>query len=151
VYRRQQLNLQQRLPEAVIRFILDADTVFIGTIFKSKDSEFPSHAGMNSRGGLPGFLRVSPSDGRTLVIPDYSGNRFVSSLGNIESSGVVGLTIVSFTSGDILYLTGTAENIVGPPALKIMARHASITSVKVTGFTFVRDALPCPTADRHLR
>lgn len=97
---------------------------------------------MNARSGLPGFIRVSPSDGRTVVIPDYSGNRFVSSLGNIESSGVVGLTIVSFTTGDILYLTGTAENIVGPPALNIMARHASITSMNVTGFTFVRDALP---------
>ncbi|KAJ5324649.1 hypothetical protein N7476_003249 [Penicillium atrosanguineum] len=142
VYQHQHLNPQQRLPEEMIQFITDADTVFIGSIFKSDVSEFPSHAGMNARGGLPGFIRVRPSDGRTVVIPDYSGNRFVSSLGNIESSGVVGLTIVSFTTGDILYLTGTAENIVGSPALKIMARHASITSVHATGFTFVHDALP---------
>jgi NAD(P)H-flavin reductase len=77
-----------------------------------------------------------------VVIPDYSGNRFVSSLGNIETSGLAGLTIVSFTTGDILYLTGTAENAVGPPALKIMTRHASLTSVNVTGYTFVQDALP---------
>ncbi|KAJ5666105.1 uncharacterized protein N7477_008553 [Penicillium maclennaniae] len=142
VYQRQHLTPQQRLPDEVIQFIIDADTIFIGSIFKSNAPEFPSHAGMNARSGLPGFIRVSPSDGRTVVIPDYSGNRFVSSLGNIESSGVVGLTIVSFTTGDILYLTGTAENMVGPPALKIMARHASITSMNVTGFTFVRDALP---------
>jgi ferredoxin-NADP reductase len=129
----------------VIQFILDADTVFVGTIFNSTTSTskmYPSHAGMNARSGLPGFIRVSPSDGRTVVIPDYSGNRFVSSLGNIEASGVAGLTIVSFTTGDILYLTGTAENIVGPPALKILARHASLTSVKTTGFVFVKDALP---------
>lgn len=97
---------------------------------------------MNARGGLPGFLRVRPSDGRTVVIPDYSGNRFVSSLGNVESSGLAGLTIVSFTTGDILYLTGAAENHVGPSALKIMARHASLTTLKVTGYTFVRNALP---------
>ena len=142
MHQRQNLSLQSRLPEEVIQFILDADTVFIGSIHKSKKSKFPSHAGMNARSGLPGFIRVSPSDGRTVVIPDYSGNRFVSSLGNIESSGLVGLTIVSFTTGDILYLTGTAENIVGPLALKIMTRHASLTSVNVTGFTFVRDALP---------
>lgn len=87
-------------------------------------------------------MRVRPSDGRTVVIPDYSGNRFVTSLGNIESSGLAGLTIVSFTTGDILYLTGTAENHVGPAALKIMARHASLTTVKVTGYTMVRNALP---------
>lgn len=97
---------------------------------------------MNARSGLPGFIRVSPSDGRTVVIPDYSGNRFLSSLGNIESSGLAGLTIVSFTTGDVLYLTGTAENHVGPAASKIMSRHSSITTVKVTGYTLVRDALP---------
>lgn len=145
MYRRQHLAPHERLPEEVIRFILDADTVFVGTVYKPAVSTIgrqPPHAGMNARSGLPGFIRVSPSDGRTVVIPDYSGNRFLSSLGNIEASGLAGLTFVSFTTGDILYLTGTAENIVGPPALKIMSRHASLTTVKVTGFTFVRGALP---------
>lgn len=126
-------------------FILEADTVFVGSIYQSSAPNFdsyPSHAGMNARSGLPGFIRVSPSDGRTVVIPDYSGNRFVSTLGNIEASGLVGLTLVSFTTGNILYLSGTAVNMVGPPALKIMARHAVLTSVHVTGFVFVRDALP---------
>lgn len=108
---------------------------------------FTPHAGMNARSGLPGFIRVSPSDGRTVVIPDYSGNRFMSTLGNIEASGMVGLTIVSFTTGDILYLTGTAKTLVGPPALEIMTRHAAITSVNVTGFVFVRDALPVRQQD----
>jgi len=28
---------------------------------------------MNHRGGLPGFVRVRPSDGRTVVLPDFSG------------------------------------------------------------------------------
>lgn len=97
---------------------------------------------MNARGGLPGFLRVSPSDGRTIVLPDYSGNRFVSSLGNIEATGLVGFTIVSFKTGDVLYMTGTAKNIVGQEALKIMKKHAAITVVQVSGFTFVKDALP---------
>lgn len=97
---------------------------------------------MNARSGLPGFIRVSPTDGRTIVLPDYSGNRFVSSLGNIEATGLVGFTIISFRTGDVLYLTGAAENLVGPDALKIMNRHAAITVMKVTGFTFVKDALP---------
>lgn len=96
---------------------------------------------MNARGGLPGFLRVR-NDGRTIVMPDYSGNRFVSSLGNIESTGLAAFTMVSFTTGDILYLTGKAENLVGPPAFEIMARHASITTLHVTDFTYVKDALP---------
>lgn len=145
IHRHPNLAPQDRLPEETIEFILQADMVFVGSIYKSSSStaeRYPSHAGMNARSGLPGFVRVSPSDGRTIVIPDYSGNRFVSTLGNIEATGMVGLTFVSFTTSDILYLTGTAENFVGPPALKIMERHASITTVKATGFVFVRNALP---------
>lgn len=139
------MTSQDRLPKEVVEFILEADTIFVASVYKpsAPDSDtYPPHAGMNARSGLPGFIRVSPSDNRTVVIPDYSGNRFVSTLGNIEASGLVGLTIVSFTTGDILYLTGMAASMVGPPALEIMARHAALTSVLVTDFIFVRDALP---------
>ncbi|KAL4894286.1 hypothetical protein BDV59DRAFT_192627 [Aspergillus ambiguus] len=149
-YRHRNWEPDGRLPEEVVAFILQADTVFVGSIYKSSPSDlhtFPPHAGMNARSGLPGFIRVSPSDGRTVVVPDYSGNRFMSSLGNIEASGLVGLTIVSFTTGDILYLTGTAKNLVGQPALEVMTRHAALTSVNVTGFVFVRDALPVRQQD----
>jgi NAD(P)H-flavin reductase len=135
----------ERLPEEVVSFITNADTVFIASIYKSDGStaeNYPSHAGMNARGGLPGFVRVSPTDGRTVILPDYSGNRFLSSLGNIECSKVAGLTVVSFETGDILYLTGTAQVLVGPPALKVMAKQASITTIQVTGYILVRNSFP---------
>ncbi|KAH8819357.1 hypothetical protein F5884DRAFT_839420 [Xylogone sp. PMI_703] len=143
----QNLHMQpgERLSDEVIKFITEADTIFIASVYNSDAAtaeQYPSHAGMNARGGLPGFIRVSPTDGRTVVVPEFSGNRFVSSLGNIESSGVAGLTIVSFTTGDILYITGSAKVLVGPPAFKIMPRQACLTSVTTTGFKFIRNALP---------
>lgn len=144
-YEKRHMTQFERLPQEVIDFITDADTVFIGSVYRSEPetaAKFPSHTGMNARGGLPGFTRVSPSDGRTVVLPDYSGNRFMSSLGNVEISKQVALTIVSFTTGDVLYLTGTAEHLVGPEALAVMVKHASVTVMKTTGFIFVRDALP---------
>ena len=55
-----------------------------------------------------------PSDGRTLAMPGFSGNRFASSLRNIKSNGFAYLTLISFTPRDIIYLTGTAVNHVGP-------------------------------------
>ncbi|KAG7089460.1 hypothetical protein E1B28_011145 [Marasmius oreades] len=72
------LNLppKERLPEDVISFIQDADTVFLGTTYTARDADkmmYPSHVGMNQRGGRPGFVRVKPSDGRTVVVPDFSG------------------------------------------------------------------------------
>jgi ferredoxin-NADP reductase len=139
------MDASERLPDEVIDHITNADTVFIASVYESEAStakRYPSHAGMNARGGLPGFTRVRTSDGRTVVLPDYSGNRFLMSLGNVESNGLVGLTIVSFTTGDVLYLTGTAQILVGPPAFKIMARQPSILLMETTGFSFVRDAFP---------
>ncbi|PYH35277.1 putative oxidoreductase, FAD-binding [Aspergillus neoniger CBS 115656] len=135
----------EKLPAEVIDIIESADTVFVATIHRpdaTSAAMFPAHAGMNSRGGLPGFLRVKPSDRRSVVLPDYSGNRFMNSLGNIESSGLAGFTIISFTTGDILYLTGAARNFVGQSALQIMSKHAIITVLETTGFTLVRNALP---------
>ncbi|KEF51690.1 uncharacterized protein A1O9_12325 [Exophiala aquamarina CBS 119918] len=145
VFHRSNMEAGERLPPRVVELITDADTVFIASIYESESStakRYPSHAGMNARSGLPGFTRVRPSDGRTVVLPDYSGNRFLMSLGNVESAGLVGLTIVSFTTGEVLYLTGQAQVLVGDPAFKIMTRQPSITLMETTGFTLVRDALP---------
>ncbi|KAJ5259629.1 hypothetical protein N7478_012610 [Penicillium angulare] len=135
----------ERLPQNVIDFISIADTAFVGSLYLSEGSvgpKFSSHAGMNARSGLPGFMRVRPSDCRTIVLPDYSGNRFLSSLGNIEATGLAALTIPSFTTGDVLYMTGTAENLVGQDALKIMKGQSAVTLIKVTGFRFIENALP---------
>jgi hypothetical protein len=42
----------------------------------------------------------------------------------------------------VLYLTGTAQVLVGAPAFDIMPRQASITTKETTGYTFIRNALP---------
>ena len=76
VYRNLDMTPEERLPHGMIDFILQADTVFLGTSYEAKESDkqrFPSHVGMNARSGRPGLVRVRPSDGRTLVLPDYSG------------------------------------------------------------------------------
>ncbi|KAH8700929.1 putative oxidoreductase [Talaromyces proteolyticus] len=145
VYRNMDMAACDTLPEEIVKFVTEADTVFLSSVYKSttqNNGTNPSHAGMNIRGGLPGFIRVDPSDARTVVIPDYSGNRFMSSLGNIVTTPVAGLTIVDFKTGDVLYLTGTAQIFSGPAAMEIMARQACLTTIKITGYTLVRDALP---------
>ncbi|KAJ7141140.1 hypothetical protein C8R44DRAFT_762813 [Mycena epipterygia] len=144
-YQQSRLSPGDRLPDAAIALITASDTTFLGTTYNAyvQDSlMFPSHLGMNQRGGRPGFIRVVPSDGRTVVMPDFSGNRFMTSLGNIEATPLASLTFIDFVSGDILYLTGDAENLVGPDALKLMPFQNTLTTVYVTGYTLVRDALP---------
>lgn len=65
-----------RLPEDVVSFVVNSDTVFLGSSYvadAANATKFPSHVGMNQRGGRAGFIRVVPSDGRTVVLPDFSG------------------------------------------------------------------------------
>jgi hypothetical protein len=60
---------------------------------------------MSHRGGRPGFVGVH---GDTLAIPDFSGNRFFNTLGNLLGDPRAGLLFVNFGTGDVLQLQGTA-------------------------------------------
>ncbi|KAI0344408.1 hypothetical protein BDW22DRAFT_1371479 [Trametopsis cervina] len=145
VYQRLKMDADERLPDEVIGFIRTSDTVFLGTTYEAPKDEakrFPSHVGQNQRGGRPGFIRVKPSDGRTIVLPDFSGNRLLTSLGNIEATPLASYTFVNFVTGDILYLTGDARVLVGQEAQAVMPRQNALTELYPTGFVLVRDALP---------
>ncbi|KAI5476115.1 hypothetical protein MNV49_000385 [Pseudohyphozyma bogoriensis] len=151
------------LPQFLIDFIHNRDTLYLATAYDAPanvSDKFPSHLGMNHRGGKPGFVRVR-GDKKTLVLPDYSGNRLMSSLGNIEVtllllciaqnpplippaqiSPIAGVVFPDYRTGDILYLTCQAETHIGPIATSIMPRTKVLTLLTVTGYTFVRNALP---------
>lgn len=139
------MSSDDTLPSSVVSHITSSDNLWLGTSYlpaaNSRSASQP-HLGANHRGGRPGFVRVR-ADGKTLVIPDYSGNRHFTSLGNILSDASVGLTFVDFVSGDVLYLTGKATNLVGEQAAEVMPRApGAITLVEVSGYTLVRNALP---------
>ncbi|EIN06374.1 hypothetical protein PUNSTDRAFT_114962 [Punctularia strigosozonata HHB-11173 SS5] len=132
------------LPDDIVSFIRAADTVFLGTTYvpaPGDDLKYPPHAGMNQRGGRPGFIRVR-ADKRTIVLPDYSGNRFMQSLGNIDQTPLASLTFVDFLSGNVLYLTGSARNHLGSDARAIMLQVRALTMVEVTGYVLVTNAFP---------
>lgn len=80
LYQKMTLSAEDRLPGDLISFIHESDTTFLGTAYVALPYEHqrnPSHLGMNHRGGRPGFIRVNPSDERTLVLPDLSGKQTV--------------------------------------------------------------------------
>ncbi|KIK94128.1 hypothetical protein PAXRUDRAFT_12231 [Paxillus rubicundulus Ve08.2h10] len=99
-------NVASRL---IYEFIHHADTAFLATTYVAnpKDADIhPSREGTNHRGGRPGFVRVCPGDGRTT---NYAGNRMMNSLGNIYIAPSAGLGFPSFSTGSVLYVTGTEE------------------------------------------
>jgi len=69
-----ELDLHGPLPDDVITHIQGTDTVFLGASYTpDMDTQAPLHVETNIRGGRSGFVRVSPMDGRTIVLPDFSG------------------------------------------------------------------------------
>ena len=95
---------QERLTElsdAAQTLITQATTFFVASA--SGNGMLPD---VSHRGGPPGFIRLEP-DG-TLTIPDYTGNFFFNTLGNIMQYPQAGLLFPDFLSGDVLQLSGTA-------------------------------------------
>ncbi len=60
---------------------------------------------MAVRGGRPGFVLV---DGDALSIPDFRGNRYFNTLGNLLGEPRASLLFLDFETGDVLQLQGLA-------------------------------------------
>lgn len=93
-----------------------ADTLFIA-------SAYPAGPGggvdVSHRGGAPGFVTQQP-DG-TLLLPDYAGNLFFNTLGNLREWPHAGLLFIDFESGDLLQIAVDAELIWDGP---LVSAHA---------------------------
>ena len=92
--------------------IEQADAFFVATYADRDDRR---QVDVSHRGGKPGFVRVG-EDG-LLTIPDFNGNLFFSTLGNIHLNGQAGLLFVDYQNGDVLQMTGDAEIIYESPEI----------------------------------
>lgn len=92
-----------QLPEPVLAHIDQAITAFVGS-YAHTDQGVQVDA--SHRGGQPGFIRRQGSD---LLLPDFAGNRFFNTLGNVLASGRAALVIPDFASGNVLHLAGEAR------------------------------------------
>jgi uncharacterized protein len=99
------------LSDAALQLVRHADTLFIATA----SSAPRAHAGaegvaVSHRGGPPGFVHIDSHGGRTvLTIPDFVGNRFFNTLGNLTVNPHAGLLFVDYHEGHLLQLTGDAQ------------------------------------------
>ncbi len=84
--------------------VQEADTFFVGTY---ADIGGRRQVDVSHRGGRKGFVRVG--DDGWLTIPDFAGNRFFNTLGNIAVNPRAGLVFTDFSTGTLLQMTGEAE------------------------------------------
>ena len=93
------------LDSAARTLIAGADTFFVAT---SSGSQAGERGGMDisHRGGRPGFVDIA---GQTLTIPDFHGNGFFNTLGNLLLDPRAALLFVDWTDGTLLHLRGQVE------------------------------------------
>ncbi|QGW84510.1 pyridoxamine 5'-phosphate oxidase family protein [Variovorax paradoxus] len=134
------------LDDAARALIGRADTFFIASAFPQHaaggDEADPAAQGVDvsHRGGLPGFVRVG-EDG-VLTVPDFTGNRFFNTLGNLSVHPRAGLLFIDFENGDLLHLTATAEIVWDGPEVAAFEGAERLLRLRVGQVLRRRGALP---------
>jgi ferredoxin-NADP reductase/predicted pyridoxine 5'-phosphate oxidase superfamily flavin-nucleotide-binding protein len=121
-----------------------ADTLFVAT---QSPAQVDASGGRGSlgadvshRGGRPGFVKIE--DERTLLVPDFTGNFFFMTLGNLLLNPRAGVLFIDFERGDLLMLTGTTEVVWDGEALKAFDGAERAWRLRITAGWRLRDALP---------
>ena len=114
------------LADADRALIARADTLFVATY--ADTDEAGRRVDVSHRGGKPGFVRI---DGDTLTVPDFSGNRFFNTLGNMLLNPRAGLLFIDFERGDVLQVSGRAEVILDSPEIEAFAGAERLWRVHV--------------------
>ncbi|HBY26023.1 MAG TPA: FAD-binding oxidoreductase, partial [Bradyrhizobium sp.] len=138
-----EIETNTALDQAARDMIQAADTFFVASYAEREDRR---QVDVSHRGGRAGFVRVA-ADG-TLTIPDFAGNLFFNTLGNILVNGKAGLAFVDFETGDMLQLTGDAEVILDSPEIAAFQGAERLWSFRARRVVRRRGALPLRWAFR---
>ena len=95
--------------------IAGADAFFVASYADRAGGAGRRQVDVSHRGGRAGFVRVA--DDGLLTIPDFDGNLFFNTLGNIVLNGKAGLLFVDFASGDMLQMSGDADVVFDSPEI----------------------------------
>ncbi len=99
------------LDEAAIARVQRADTLFIASASAPRPGAGHSEGvDVSHRGGEPGFVQVARTEaGVVLSLPDYPGNQFFNTLGNLTLHPLAGLLVVDYEEGGLLHIAAQAE------------------------------------------
>ncbi|NMC23036.1 MAG: pyridoxamine 5'-phosphate oxidase [Serratia sp.] len=112
--------------------IARADTFFIA-------SHAPDGADVSHRGGQPGFAHLV---GNRLWIPDYRGNKYMNTLGNLLAEPRAALLFIDFDNGDVLHIQGTTQIHWQPDEISVPAGTERYWTLDITRLWRFRSALP---------
>lgn len=143
-----------KLDLAAHRLIGSADTLFIATAYPNEasagdEADASSHGvDVSHRGGRPGFVRIDGD--HTLTVPDFNGNRFFNTLGNLAKHPRAGLLFIGFDTGELLHLAVTAEIVWNGPEVEAFEGAERLMRFHVTHALRRPAALPLRWGDAAL-
>jgi len=85
-----------------------------------------------------------------LTVPDFAGNHFFNTLGNIAVNPRAGLLFIDFDKGDLLYLAVTAGIVWDGPELSSFAGAQRLMRFKVQSMRRVESSLPLRWGEAEL-
>ena len=137
------VNINTAMDLQYQHLIEKADTFFIA----SRTAAFNHHSytgiDVSHRGGKAGFITIQDN---VLSFPDFSGNNFFNTMGNIESDGRVGLFVPDFITGNGVYIIGKSQiNSKNASLFYEGAKH--IVDVKIEKIVYIEKALPFVTSN----
>lgn len=158
--------IQQRAPHAVtppaaplvvraaalddrdLALIGRADTLFIASAHPAAQADTRADAqadavrgvDVSHRGGRPGFVHADA--GGTLLVPDFMGNSFFNTLGNLAVYPRAGLLFVDFDSGDLLHLAVEGEIVWDGPLVEAFEGAERLLRLRVREVVRNVGALP---------
>lgn len=125
------------LSERAMAMIAAADTFFIATHAQGEGVD------VSHRGGKPGFVKIEQRDGASiLTAPDFRGNNFFNTLGNIALDARAGLLVVDYATGDLLQLTATAEIVWDGPEVEAFAGALRLLRLRIDSGQIIEGGLP---------
>ena len=136
------LHRSTQLEPAMREIVRRADTFFIATAHPAApvDSEGLHGVDVSHRGGKPGFVDVDEEG--VLTVPDYQGNFFFNTLGNLALNPRAGLLFIDFEGGDLLNLSVTAEIVWSGPQVDAYEKAQRLMRLRVTEALQMEAVLP---------
>jgi hypothetical protein len=129
----------ERLDAAARAIVAKADTFFIATAHPAAADSSSRAFGVDvsHRGGRPGFVQVDEEGAMT--VPDFIGNFYFNTLGNLAVNPRCGLLFIDFERGDLLYVAARGEIVAQGPlveafdgAQRVMRLH-TVSALRVEG------------------
>lgn len=124
------------IPPKLAAFIEDLPFFFIATANTKGECDCSFRGREHDVSGQP-YPLVKVIDKKTLVFPDYRGNKLYNSLGNIIVNGHIGMLFIDFQSRTRVRVNGCAEIIEDKTAYSdiwpLAQRHIKVTAEQVYG------------------